>query len=176
MKKLSREKIERSLKKGFKVYSLAVVTIGLIAMLTPTVFAADDPIAVVNNLSDEKLYADITFAKKVVKIGAHEAPYNYFLDSVSWASFANLASLLSLRSLFSSFLIASCFIYSSVAAQLFFNSFCNNSAISSFDASRGQRITRNRPKIRIVIAQGVAEKIIAVVGNRLCRAPMGGEV
>lgn len=54
--------------------------------------------------------------KKVVKIGAHEAPHNYFLDSASWASFANLASLLSLRSLFSSFLIASCFIYSSVAA------------------------------------------------------------
>lgn len=51
-KEINKNKIERRLKKGFKVYALAVVGIGLLSMFAPTVLAAtDDPVAVVNNLS-----------------------------------------------------------------------------------------------------------------------------
>lgn len=50
---MKKEKIERRLKKGFKYYSLALIGIGILSILTPTVFAAEnDPITVVNNLSD----------------------------------------------------------------------------------------------------------------------------
>lgn len=50
---MKKEKIERRLKKGFKYYSLALVGIGILSIFTPTVLAAnDDPISVVNNLSD----------------------------------------------------------------------------------------------------------------------------
>ena len=74
MKKLSKEKYERCLKKGFKIYSLSIITIGLIAMLTPTVFAADDPIAVVNNLSDfifqlTKVIGGIIVGYSIVQLG-----------------------------------------------------------------------------------------------------------
>jgi len=44
--------IESRLKKIFKVYSLTICLIGSVLLLTPVVHAADDPIAVVNNLSD----------------------------------------------------------------------------------------------------------------------------
>ena len=44
--------IEKKIKKGYKIYVLALVGISSLSMLTPNVFAADDPITVVNNLSD----------------------------------------------------------------------------------------------------------------------------
>jgi len=44
--------IEKKIKKGYKIYVLALVGISSLSMFTPNVFAADDPIAVVNNLSD----------------------------------------------------------------------------------------------------------------------------
>ncbi|MGN1341702.1 MAG: glutamyl-tRNA amidotransferase [Bacilli bacterium] len=74
MKKLSKEKVERRLKNGFRLYSLAVVTIGIISMLTPTVFAADDPITVVNNLSDfifqlTKVIGGVIVGYSIVQIG-----------------------------------------------------------------------------------------------------------
>lgn len=50
---IKKTKFERRLKKGFKLYTLAVCGIGILSILTPTVFAAEnDPISVVNNLSD----------------------------------------------------------------------------------------------------------------------------
>ena len=50
---IKKTRIEKRLKKGFKIYSLALVGIGVLSILTPSVFAAEnDPISVVNNLSD----------------------------------------------------------------------------------------------------------------------------
>lgn len=50
---IKKQKIEKGLKKGFKIYTLALVGIGVLSILTPSVFAAEnDPISVVNNLSD----------------------------------------------------------------------------------------------------------------------------
>lgn len=73
-KELRKEKVEKGLKKGFKIYSLAVITLGLISILTPTVFAAEDPIAVVNNLSDfifqlTKVIGGIIVGYAIVQIG-----------------------------------------------------------------------------------------------------------
>lgn len=73
MKRKNKE-IERKLKKGFKVYSLALVGIGIISILTPNVYAADDPIAVVNNLSNfifqlTKVIGGIIVGYAIVQIG-----------------------------------------------------------------------------------------------------------
>lgn len=75
LKKISKEKIEKGLKKGFKVYSLALVGIGIMTILTPNVFAADnDPITVVNNLSNfifqlTKVIGGIIVGYAIVQIG-----------------------------------------------------------------------------------------------------------
>lgn len=74
-KEINKEKIERGLKKGFKIYSLVLVGLGILSILTPTVFAAgDDPIAVVNNLSDfifqlTKIIGGIIVGYSIVQIG-----------------------------------------------------------------------------------------------------------
>ena len=54
MNKKTKNKIEtpNAAKKGFRAYCAVVITIALIAVLSAAAFAADDPIAVVNNLSD----------------------------------------------------------------------------------------------------------------------------
>ncbi len=70
-----KEKVEKRLKKGFKIYSLAVIGLGVLSILTPTVFAAgDDPISVVNNLSDfifqlTKVIGGIIVGYAIVQIG-----------------------------------------------------------------------------------------------------------
>lgn len=76
MKKIiNKEKIEKGLKKGFKMYSLALVCIGIMSILTPTVLAeGDDPISVVNNLSDfifqlTKVIGGIIVGYAIVQIG-----------------------------------------------------------------------------------------------------------
>ena len=72
---MKKEKIERRLKKGFKIYYLALVGMGILSILTPTVFAAgDDPITVVNNLSDfifqlTKIIGGIIVGYSIVQIG-----------------------------------------------------------------------------------------------------------
>ncbi|MBO5376203.1 MAG: glutamyl-tRNA amidotransferase [Bacilli bacterium] len=74
-KEINKTKIEKGLKKGFKIYSLALVGIGVLSLLTPTVFAAgDDPITVVNNLSDfifqlTKIIGGIIVGYAIVQIG-----------------------------------------------------------------------------------------------------------
>ncbi len=74
-KEIKKKKIERVLKKGFKFYSLALVGIGVLSVLTPNVFAAgDDPISVVNNLSDfifqlTKVIGGIIVGYAIVQIG-----------------------------------------------------------------------------------------------------------
>lgn len=65
---------EKRLKKGFKIYSLLLSGIGLFALLTPTVFAANDPITVVNNLSDfifrlTRVIGGIIVGYSIVQIG-----------------------------------------------------------------------------------------------------------
>ena len=50
--KNKKKSIEKKIKKGYKIYVLALVGISSLSMFTPNVFAADDPITVVNNLSD----------------------------------------------------------------------------------------------------------------------------
>ena len=54
MNKKIKNKIETTNKatKGFCAYCAVVITIALIAVLSAAALAADDPIAVVNNLSD----------------------------------------------------------------------------------------------------------------------------
>ena len=54
MNKKTKNKIENSskVKKAFRAYCALVVTVALIMALSAAAFAADDPIAVVNNLSD----------------------------------------------------------------------------------------------------------------------------
>ena len=54
MNKKTKNKIETPIaaKKGFRAYCTLVITVALITALSAAAFAADDPIAVVNNLSD----------------------------------------------------------------------------------------------------------------------------
>ena len=54
MNKKTKNKIETTNKatKGFRAYCAVVITIALITVLSAAAVAADDPIAVVNNLSD----------------------------------------------------------------------------------------------------------------------------
>ena len=54
MNKKTKNKIENpsKVKKGFRTYYAIIITIALITALSAAAFAADDPIAVVNNLSD----------------------------------------------------------------------------------------------------------------------------
>jgi len=54
MNKKTKNKIENLnvVKKSFRAYCAVVITIALITALSATALAADDPIAVVNNLSD----------------------------------------------------------------------------------------------------------------------------
>ena len=52
VKETQKLNMEGKVKKGFRFYCLMVVMITLISMLSITVFAADDPLKVVNNLSD----------------------------------------------------------------------------------------------------------------------------
>lgn len=51
-KEMKNKKIERLLRKSFKFYSVILCCLGLVTMLTTNVYASDDPIATVNNLSD----------------------------------------------------------------------------------------------------------------------------
>lgn len=53
-KEVKNNKLERvnKIKKGFRIYSMAVMLIGLTIGTSTNVLAANDPIAVVNNLSD----------------------------------------------------------------------------------------------------------------------------
>jgi hypothetical protein len=44
--------LERRAKRGFRFYSAAVLALALVGSMTVPAFAASDPIAVVNNLSD----------------------------------------------------------------------------------------------------------------------------
>ena len=74
MKKNKNEIIERKLKKGFKHYTIALCIIGVFFLLTPTVLADDDPISVVNNLSDfifqlTKVIGGIIVGYSIVQIG-----------------------------------------------------------------------------------------------------------
>lgn len=74
-KRISKEKVEKGLKKGFKIYSLALIGLGIMTILTPNVLAAgDDPISVVNNLSDfifqlTKVIGGIIVGYAIVQIG-----------------------------------------------------------------------------------------------------------
>lgn len=54
MSKKTKNKIENpsNVKKGFRTYCAIIITIALITALSAAALAADDPIAVVNNLSD----------------------------------------------------------------------------------------------------------------------------
>ena len=54
MSKKTKNKIENpsKVKKGFRAYCAIIITKVLITALSAAAFAADDPIAVVNNLSD----------------------------------------------------------------------------------------------------------------------------
>lgn len=45
-------KFRGKVKNGFKLYAAIVIVVALFCSLTVTAFAADDPVAVVNNLSD----------------------------------------------------------------------------------------------------------------------------
>lgn len=69
-----KNKIEKRLKKGFKVYSMTLCMLEAVLLLTPVVHAADDPIAVVNNLSDfifglTKVIGGIIVGYSIVQIG-----------------------------------------------------------------------------------------------------------
>lgn len=90
-------KIEKRLKKGFNVYKLSVIGLGLMSVLTPNVLAdSNDPIAVVNNLSDfifniTKVIGAIIVGYSIVQIGlsftSHDASqrangFLYFLGGV----------------------------------------------------------------------------------------------
>ena len=74
-KEIKKQKIEKGLKKGFKIYSSLLIVGGILSILTPTVFAAgDDPISVVNNLSDfifqlTKVIGGIIVGYSIVQIG-----------------------------------------------------------------------------------------------------------
>ena len=54
MNKKTKNRIDtqNKVKKSFRAYCAAVITIALFTVLSAAAFAADDPIAVVNNLSD----------------------------------------------------------------------------------------------------------------------------
>ena len=72
--KNKKKSIEKKIKKGYKIYVLALVGISSLSMFTPNVFAADDPITVVNNLSDfifqlTKVVGGIIAGYGVVQIG-----------------------------------------------------------------------------------------------------------
>ncbi len=74
-KQIKNEKIAKKLKKGFKLYSLLIIILGILTIFTPNVFAAgDDPISVVNNLSDfifqlTKVIGGIIVGYSIVQIG-----------------------------------------------------------------------------------------------------------
>lgn len=74
-KKINSKKLEMKLKKGFKHYAFILVGVGVLTLLTPNVYAAgDDPIAVVNNLSDfifqlTKIIGGIIVGYSIVQIG-----------------------------------------------------------------------------------------------------------
>lgn len=66
--------IEKKLKKGYKIYVLTLLGISSLALFTPNVLAAEDPIAIVNNLSDfifqlTKVVGGIIAGYGVVQIG-----------------------------------------------------------------------------------------------------------
>lgn len=71
----NKEKIEKRLKKGFKIYSLLLLGIGIMSIFIPNVLAAgDDPISVINNLSDfifqlTKVIGGIIVGYAIVQIG-----------------------------------------------------------------------------------------------------------
>ena len=46
------KRIYKFLKYGFRIYNLCLIAIGITFLLMPTVFATDDTISVINNLSD----------------------------------------------------------------------------------------------------------------------------
>ncbi len=67
-------KIENILKKGFRTYCITICSIATAFLLVPVVHAADDPIAVVNNLSDfifslTKVIGGIIVGYSIVQIG-----------------------------------------------------------------------------------------------------------
>ena len=89
--------MSKKVKKGLNIYTFGVILFELLSVLTPTVFAAsDDPIAVVNNLSDfifniTKVIGAIIVGYSIVQIGlsftSHDASqrangFLYFLGGV----------------------------------------------------------------------------------------------
>lgn len=71
--------IERIWKKGFKLYSIMICGLLIITMSISNVYAADDPIAVINNLSD--------FMYKFVKgVGALISGYGIVQIGLSFTS------------------------------------------------------------------------------------------
>lgn len=73
MKKRNKD-IEKNLKKGYKIYVLALIGISSLTLFAPNVLAAEDPIAIVNNLSDfifqlTKVVGGIIAGYGVVQIG-----------------------------------------------------------------------------------------------------------
>ena len=75
IKENKEKKIERCLKGGFKIYSFIIIAFAIITVMMPNVFAAvDNPINVINNLSDfifqmTKLIGGIIVGYSVVQIG-----------------------------------------------------------------------------------------------------------
>lgn len=68
------KKFYKILKFSFKVYNLVLIATGIMFLLMPTVFAADDPITVVNNLSDfiftiTRVIGSIIVGYAIVQIG-----------------------------------------------------------------------------------------------------------
>ncbi len=74
-KRIKKEEIEKKSKKSFKIYLFILISLGLMFILIPNVFAAeDDPISVVNNLSDfifqlTKVIGGIIVGYAIVQIG-----------------------------------------------------------------------------------------------------------
>ena len=68
------KKIKKHLNKKVKIYFLLIISLSILSIFTPTVYAADDPISVVNNLSDfifqlTKVIGGIIVGYAIIQIG-----------------------------------------------------------------------------------------------------------
>lgn len=78
-KKIDNKKSSKFLKKRSKIYIIMLYGLGIFTLLTTDVYAADDPIAVINNLSD--------FMYKFVKgVGALISGYGIVQIGLSFTS------------------------------------------------------------------------------------------
>lgn len=73
-KETKNKKSERLLKKSYKIYSMLLYGLGIISLLTTNVYAADDPIAVISNLSNfmyqfVKIVGSLVAGYGIVQIG-----------------------------------------------------------------------------------------------------------